>query len=156
MIEQEIRAEQARLQPKVRPFDLVAGVPFGGLHLATAFSLRTGIPVVYEVRAFWEDAAADHGTAREGGLRYRLTRAVESFALRRADAVTTICEGLRREIVARGIPVEASKKSIYSRDRNLWHLSHEGGELESTWNEPRDRMLMLSVPIEKARYPYNV
>jgi orotate phosphoribosyltransferase/uridine monophosphate synthetase len=47
VMEQEIRAEQARLQPKVRPFDLVAGVPFGGLHLATAYSLRTGIPVVY-------------------------------------------------------------------------------------------------------------
>ena len=50
----------------------------------------------------------------------------------------------------RGIPIEQSKKSIYSRDRNLWHLSHEGAELESTWNEPKDRMLVLSVPIEKA------
>jgi len=51
---------------------------------------------------------------------------------------------------ARGIPVEATKKSIYSRDRNLWHLSHEGGELESTWAEPKDRMLMISVPPERA------
>ncbi len=64
---------------------------------------RLGIPVVYEVRAFWEDAAVDHGTSREGGMRYRLTRALESYALRRADAVTTICEGLRSDIVARGI-----------------------------------------------------
>ena len=64
---------------------------------------RLGIPVVYEVRAFWEDAAVDHGTARDGGIRYRLSRAVETHALRRADAVTTICEGLRSEIVARGI-----------------------------------------------------
>lgn len=63
-----------------------------------------GIPVVYEVRAFWEDAAADHGTAREGSLRYRLTRALETYAFRRVDAVTTICEGLRADIVARGIP----------------------------------------------------
>ena len=62
------------------------------------------IPVVYEVRAFWEDAAVDHGTSREWGLRYRLTRALETFALRRADHVTTICEGLKRDIVARGIP----------------------------------------------------
>jgi PEP-CTERM/exosortase A-associated glycosyltransferase len=62
-----------------------------------------GIPVVYEVRALWEDAAVDHGTARHGGLRYRLSRALETYALRRADAVTTICEGLRREIIARGI-----------------------------------------------------
>jgi len=51
---------------------------------------------------------------------------------------------------ARNIPVDASRRSIYSRDRNLWHLSHEGGELESTWAEPKDHMLVLSVPIEKA------
>jgi argininosuccinate synthase len=51
---------------------------------------------------------------------------------------------------ARKIPIEATKKSIYSRDRNLWHISHEGGELENTWDEPLDRMLVMSVPIEKA------
>jgi len=51
---------------------------------------------------------------------------------------------------ARGIPIDATKKTIYSRDRNLWHLSHEGGELENTWNERQDRMLVMSVPIEKA------
>lgn len=63
-----------------------------------------GIPVVYEVRAFWEDAAADHGTTTEGSMRYRLTRAMETYAFQHADAVTTICEGLRADIVARGIP----------------------------------------------------
>jgi argininosuccinate synthase len=51
---------------------------------------------------------------------------------------------------ARNIPVDSTKKSIYSRDRNLWHISHEGGELESTWAEPLDRMLVISNPIEKA------
>ncbi|MBP7934231.1 MAG: argininosuccinate synthase [Phycisphaerae bacterium] len=51
---------------------------------------------------------------------------------------------------ARGIPVDQTKKKIYSRDRNLWHISHEGAELESTWNEPKDQMLVMSVPIEKA------
>lgn len=64
---------------------------------------KMNIPLVYEVRAFWEDAAVDHGTAREGGMRYRLTRALETFALRKASHVTTICEGLRQDIVARGI-----------------------------------------------------
>jgi len=62
-----------------------------------------GLPVVYEMRASWEDAAVDHGTTTEGSLRYRLSRAMESFALRRADAITTICEGLRGDIAARGI-----------------------------------------------------
>jgi PEP-CTERM/exosortase A-associated glycosyltransferase len=67
---------------------------------------RWGIPVAYEVRAFWEDAAVDHGTHREWGARYRLTRELESYALRRVDAVTTICEGLRGDILKRGIPSE--------------------------------------------------
>jgi PEP-CTERM/exosortase A-associated glycosyltransferase len=67
---------------------------------------RFGLPVVYEVRALWEDGAVDHGTATSGGWRYRLSRGLESFVLRHADAVTTICEGLRREIVARGIDAE--------------------------------------------------
>jgi PEP-CTERM/exosortase A-associated glycosyltransferase len=71
-------------------------------------ALRVGralqIPVVYEIRAFWEDAAVDHGTSRPGGLRYRLSRALETYALRRVDAITTICEGLRGDVLARGIP----------------------------------------------------
>ncbi len=67
---------------------------------------KRGIPVVYEVRAFWEDAAVDHGTTTEGSLRYRATRMMETYALKRANAVTTICEGLRADIVARGISSE--------------------------------------------------
>ena len=63
-----------------------------------------GIPVVYEVRAFWEDAAVDLGTSNQNGTRYRLTRKLETEALRRVDAVFTICEGLRADIVSRGIP----------------------------------------------------
>lgn len=64
---------------------------------------KRGIPVVYEMRASWEDAAVDHGSTREGSLRYRASRSLETFALKRADAVTTICEGLRADIVGRGI-----------------------------------------------------
>ena len=67
---------------------------------------RHGLPVVYECRAFWEDAAVDHGTSSEDGARYRLTRALESHVFRRADAVTTICEGLKGDIVGRGIAAD--------------------------------------------------
>ncbi|MHB1213726.1 MAG: TIGR04063 family PEP-CTERM/XrtA system glycosyltransferase [Thiobacillus sp.] len=65
---------------------------------------KLGIPVVYEIRAFWEDAAVDHGSTKEGSLRYKLTRALETWAVKNADAVTVICEGLRNDLVARGIP----------------------------------------------------
>lgn len=62
----------------------------------------SGLPVVYEIRAFWEDAAVDHGTCKEGDLRYTLTRQLENYVVSRADAVTTICEGLRADLVSRG------------------------------------------------------
>ena len=64
---------------------------------------RRKLPVVYEMRASWEDAAVDHGTTTEGSVRYRASRALESFALHRADEVTTICEGLRGDILMRGV-----------------------------------------------------
>ena len=64
---------------------------------------RLGIPVVYEIRAFWEDAAVDHGSTAEGSVRYRLTRALETWAVKQADAVTVICEGLRGDLIARGV-----------------------------------------------------
>jgi len=72
--------------------------------LWTRLSLR--LPVVYEMRASWEDAAVDHGTTSEGSARYRFSRALETFALKRADQVTTICEGLRGDIASRGVAAD--------------------------------------------------
>jgi PEP-CTERM/exosortase A-associated glycosyltransferase len=65
---------------------------------------RHGIPTVYEIRAFWEDAAVENGAGREGSLKYRLTRELENRAVAGADAVVTICHGLKRDLVARGFP----------------------------------------------------
>jgi argininosuccinate synthase len=48
------------------------------------------------------------------------------------------------------VPVTATLKSIYSRDRNIWHISHEGGVLENPWNEPEEAMYTLSVSPEAA------
>jgi len=50
----------------------------------------------------------------------------------------------------RKIPIEQTKKKIYSRDRNLWHISHEGADLEDPWNEPQDNLFTMSRPISKA------
>ena len=76
--------------------------------IAAIWACRSrGIPVVYEMRASWEDAAVDHGSTREGSLRYHLSRALETWTLRAADQVTTICEGLKLDICARaGVPEE--------------------------------------------------
>ncbi|CAG0982424.1 argininosuccinate synthase [Phycisphaerales bacterium] len=51
---------------------------------------------------------------------------------------------------ARGIPTTASATKIYSRDRNLWHISHEGGAIEDPWNAPPDDAWMLTVDPVKA------
>lgn len=90
----------------VRPNLLHAHSPVLNAMPALRVGRRLGIPVVYEVRAFWEDAAVDHGTTTEGSLRYRVTRWLETRALRRVDHVFTICEGLRSDIVARGIAAD--------------------------------------------------
>ncbi len=92
--------------PLVHPDILHAHSPALNAIAALRAGRKHKIPVVYEVRAFWEDAAVDHGTSKEWGMRYRLTRGLETNAFKRADAITTICEGLRQDIVARGIPAK--------------------------------------------------
>ncbi len=73
-------------------------------------ALGLGIPLVYEMRSSWEDAAVSVGTTREGSVRYRLSRALETFVVKRADAVVVICEGLKSELIGRG--VEAGKITV--------------------------------------------
>lgn len=85
-----------------RPDVLHAHSPVLDALAGLAVSKRRGIPLVYEIRAFWEDAAVGNGTGREGSAKYRATRALETFAVRRADAVAVICEGLRGDLIARG------------------------------------------------------
>ena len=101
-----MRDLESRLQTvveQVRPHILHVHSPVLNALPALWLRRRLNIPVVYEMRASWEDAAVDHGTTKEGSVRYRLSRAIESFALRRADQVTTICEGLRGDIALRGV-----------------------------------------------------
>jgi PEP-CTERM/exosortase A-associated glycosyltransferase len=105
----QMRATTARLAEVVaekRPDILHAHSPALNGVPALRIGRRFGLPVVYELRAFWEDAAVDHGTAREGGPRYRAVRALESYVVRRAGRITVICEGIRGELIARGVADE--------------------------------------------------
>jgi PEP-CTERM/exosortase A-associated glycosyltransferase len=88
---------------EIQPTILHAHSPVLNALPAIQAGRRAAIPIVYEVRALWEDAAAGHGSPSETSLRYRVTRIVETHALHRADAVATICEGLRGDVVARGV-----------------------------------------------------
>lgn len=98
--------EQRLLQvvKQVKPDIIHAHSPVLNAMPALRVGKQLGIPVVYEIRAFWEDAAVDHGTTAEGSVRYRITRWLETRAIRRASHVFTICEGLRADIAKRGIP----------------------------------------------------
>jgi len=102
----------------VRPQILHAHSPVLNALSAIRAGRRHAIPVVYEIRALWEDAAASHGTHGQAGLRYLVTRVVETRALHRADAVTTICEGLRANAIARGVPGDKVTVIPNAVDRN--------------------------------------
>ena len=102
----EIAYRIEQVVKRVRPHVLHAHSPVLNAIPALRVGRRTDTPVVYEVRALWEDAAVARGAVRKGGLRYRLTRRMETWALKRVNEVTTSCEGLRTELVARGIPGE--------------------------------------------------
>ena len=67
---------------------------------------KLGIPLVYEIRAFWEDAAVDHGSYRENSIKYRITRALETRACNKANHIAILCNGLKRDLIRRGIPGE--------------------------------------------------
>ncbi|MEH3100917.1 TIGR04063 family PEP-CTERM/XrtA system glycosyltransferase [Sphingomonas adhaesiva] len=81
---------------------------------------RRGVPLLYEIRAFWEDAAVGNGTAREGAARYRVTRALENWAMARADALAVICDGLRGDLIARGVAPEKIMVSPNGVDLTLF------------------------------------
>src|SRR3546814_4546126 len=94
----EIGAFAARIGEAIDAFkpDLLhAHSPVLDALAALRMARRRGLPLLYEIRAFWEDAAVGNGTGREGSARYRATRALERWEVRRAEAVAVICDGLR-------------------------------------------------------------
>lgn len=101
-----LRRGVARLAAEFRPQIIQAHSPCLNGLAAAAVARRIGVPFVYELRASWEDAAVSHGTTTEGSVRYRLSRALETRVARTADAVTTICEGLRQDLLARGVAAD--------------------------------------------------
>ncbi len=91
---------------QVTPDIIHAHSPVLNARAALSVGRKLGIPVIYEIRDFWEDAAAAHGTFRANGIRYNIARKLETDAVLAADAVATICEGLRQDILERGVPDE--------------------------------------------------
>jgi glycogen(starch) synthase len=70
---------------------------------AHADARHLGLPSVYEIRAFWEDAAANQGRDHEGSPRYTAIHALETRLVKSVDAVVALCEGIRADLVGRGV-----------------------------------------------------
>jgi len=89
-----------------RPDLLHAHSPVLNAFPALRAARRLQLPVVYEIRAFWEDAGVDQGTYREGAPKYRLARALETRACSQVDQIAILCNGLKNDLVQRGIAAE--------------------------------------------------
>jgi PEP-CTERM/exosortase A-associated glycosyltransferase len=119
----EIRAFARTIEAAARAFRpdvLHAHSPVLTALAARRAAKALGLPLMYEIRAFWEDAAVGNGSTHEGSLRYRATAMLETFACRRADRVAVICEGLRSDLVARGIAADKVMVSPNGVDLGLF------------------------------------
>ncbi|MDI6793100.1 MAG: glycosyltransferase, exosortase A system-associated [bacterium] len=126
------------------------------------------IPVIYEVRALWEEAAVESGISVTGSLRYHLTRLIESSLLRKVNMVTTICQGLKDNLVQRGlneekievIPNGVDTLKFYPRHKKwdvleTYRLTHKlvVGFIGSFFRFEGLEFLVRAVPKILKRYP---
>jgi len=136
---------------------LVTGAVYEGRYLLGTSMARPVIAKaqVEVAREFGADAVA-HGCTGKGNDQVRFESAFSALApdlrviapwrfwdLRSREQLIAYCE-------SKGVPVTSTKEKIYSRDRNLWHISHEGGAIENPWNEPPEDAWMLTASITDA------
>ncbi|HEX9768390.1 MAG TPA: argininosuccinate synthase [Kiloniellales bacterium] len=123
-----------------------------GTSIARPLIAKHQVDVAHEVGA---DAVA-HGATGKGNdqVRFELTYTALDPRLKIIAPWREWKIRSRQDAIAyaraRRIPISATEESIYSRDRNLWHLSHEGGPLEDPWQEPSESMYVLTTPPERA------
>ncbi len=100
---------------------------------------KYNIPVAYEVRALWEDAAVDTGKTQEGSLKYRLIKTIEQTAFQKVNAISCICQGLKNDLIKRGIAEDKifvtpnavdinNFQPLYERDAALEEKYHLKGK----------------------------
>ncbi len=136
---------------------LKAGAIYEGKYLlGTSFARPLIAKRLVEIARAEGAEAICHGATGKGNDQVRFELAVKALAPDlKIIAPWRIWDIKSREDAidyaeARGIPIPVTKQKNYSMDRNLWHLSHEGSDLEDPWNEPKNDMLMLITPPEKA------
>ena len=139
------------------PFDDAAGAIYEGLYLlGTSFARPIIAKYLVKVAELEHADAVAHGCTGKGNDQVRFELSVKALN----PYLVTIAPWREWELrsredelayaAAHNIHVAVTETSIYSRDRNLWHLSHEGGLLEDPWAEPDEDMFLLTVSPEKA------
>jgi PEP-CTERM/exosortase A-associated glycosyltransferase len=101
-----LRKQITRLARELKVDLIHAHSPSLNALAASGAAQRLGLPWIYELRYYEEDAAVDRGKTKYQSLRYRLAQRLEQEALKRADLVVTIASQLRADLIARGIPAE--------------------------------------------------
>jgi len=137
---------------------LKAGAVYEGKYLlGTSFARPIIAKRMVEIAEKEGATAVSHGATGKGNDQVRFELTVKALAPHlKIIAPWRIWDIKSREdaidyATARNIPIPVSKKDNYSMDRNLWHLSHEGQDLENPWNEPQyEKLLKLMVSPEKA------
>lgn len=137
---------------------LKAGAVYEGKYLlGTSFARPIIAKRMVEIALKEGATAIAHGCTGKGNDQVRFELTVKALAPHlKIIAPWRIWDIKSREdeidyAEARNITIPVSKKDNYSMDRNIWHLSHEGSDLEDPWNEPQyDRILKLMVSPEKA------
>lgn len=124
-----------------RPDILHAHSPILNAMPALRAGRKLGIPVVYEIRAFWEDAAVDHGTHTEASWRYKATRCAETWVCRRAAQVGVICTGLKEDLVGRGILESKITVIPNGVDPAEFSAARPDPEFRKTWNLDGKRVI---------------
>jgi PEP-CTERM/exosortase A-associated glycosyltransferase len=97
---------------------------------------KRGLPFVYEIRAFWEDAAVDQDRTNIKSLRYGLTRHLETYLARNADAVCGIAKSILDELRSRGIPQEKLFHTPNGVDAERFRPLERDLQLATTLNLP--------------------
>ncbi|MDD2447030.1 MAG: argininosuccinate synthase [Tissierellia bacterium] len=124
--------------------------------LGTSYARPVIAKRLTEIALMEEADAICHGCTGKGNDQVRFELTVKAFAPEmEIIAPWRIWDIKSREDAIeyakkKGIEVPVTKERPYSMDGNIWHLSHEGGDLENPWNEPKDDLYLIITPPEKA------
>ena len=116
-----------------RPDILHAHSPILNAIPALLLRRKTGIPVIYEMRSSWEDAAVDRRSYSQNSWKYRLARSLETWVCKRADHVAVLCEGLKTDLIARGVAVHHITPIPNGVDPDTFSAASPNADLLSTW-----------------------